>query len=77
MGHNYVVYLQKLSLNNPNLYLVIIKGHNCVVYLQKLTCNNPNLDLVNVNAYAKFGQILSIFSQDIEQKGNSDDNYGP
>ena len=29
-------------------------------------CNNPNLDLVNINAYAKFGQILSICSQDIE-----------
>ena len=33
--------------------------------------NNPNLDLVNINAYAKFGQIRSICSQDIEQKRNS------
>ena len=23
-------------------------------------CNNPNLDLVNINAYTKFGKILSI-----------------
>ena len=30
------------------------------------TCNNPNLDLVNINAHTKFGQILSISSQDIE-----------
>ena len=28
-------------------------------------CNNHNLDLVNINAYAKFGQIPSIHSQDI------------
>ena len=29
--------------------------------------NNPNVDLVNMNAYIKFGEILSICSQDIEQ----------
>ena len=29
--------------------------------------NNPNLDLVNINAYKKFGEILSFCSQDIEQ----------
>ena len=34
--------------------------------------NNPNLDLVNTNAYAKFCQIPSIHSQDIEWKRNSD-----
>ena len=39
-------------------------------------CNNPNLDLVNINAYAEFGQIPSIRSQDIEQKRNSDKNHG-
>ena len=37
-----------------------------------MTGNNPNLDLVNMNAYTKFGEILSICSPDIEQKGNSD-----
>ena len=26
----------------------------------------PNLDLVNINAYTKFGKILSFCSQDIE-----------
>ena len=40
-------------------------------------CNYPNLALININAYAKSGQILSICSQDIEQKRNSDLNQGP
>ena len=31
-------------------------------------CYNPKVDLVNMNAYIKFGEILSICSQDIEQK---------
>ena len=35
-----------------------------------MTCNNPRLDLVNMNAYIKFGEILSICSQYIEQKRN-------
>ena len=40
-------------------------------------CNNPKLDLVNMNAYKKFGEILSICSQDIELKQNYDgQNYG-
>ena len=29
---------------------------------------NPKLDLVDVNVHTKFGQILSIGSQDIERK---------
>ena len=29
---------------------------------------NPNVDLVNDYVYTKFGKILSIHSQDIEQK---------
>ena len=44
---------------------------------EKLMRNNPRLDLVNVNAYAKFAQIPSIPSPDIERKRNSDDNRGP
>ena len=43
-----------------------IKGHNSVTNLQKLTGNNLKEDLVNINAQTKFGQILSISSQDIE-----------
>ena len=46
-----------------------------------MTGNNPNLDLVNMNAYKKFGEILSICSQDIERirnsVQNSDINQGP
>ena len=39
-----------------------------------MTGNNPKLDLVNVDACKKIGKILSIQSQDIERKQNSDIN---
>ena len=42
-----------------------------------MTDNNPKLDLVNVDVQTKFGQILSIHSQDIEWKLYSDSNQGP
>ena len=42
-----------------------------------MTGNNPKLDLVNVDMHTKFGQILSICSQDIERKRNSDVSQGP
>ena len=35
-----------------------------------MTGNNPKLDIVNVVVHTIFGQILSIRSQDIEQKRN-------
>ena len=54
-----------------------IKGCNSVKILRKMTGNNPKLDLVNVDVHTKFGQILSIRSQDIERKRNSDVNQGP
>ena len=54
-----------------------IKGRNSVKIKQKITGNNPKLDLVNVDGHTKFGQILSIGSQDIEGKRNSDVNQGP
>ena len=56
-----------------NEILTSIKGQNYVRNSQKLTSNDPNLDLVNINAYAKFGQIPSICSQDIEQKQSRND----
>ena len=59
-----------LKILSGNKILISIKGHNSVKNLWKLKCNNPNLDLVNINAYAKFGQIPSIRSQDIERKRN-------
>ena len=46
------------------------KGLYSVTNLRHLTGNSPNLDLVNINAYIKFGEILSICSQDIERKQN-------
>ena len=41
-----------------------------------MTDNNPKVDLVNVDVHTKFGHILSIQSQDIERKQNSDVNQG-
>ena len=41
-----------------------------------MTLYNTNIDLVNGKVYTKFGQILSIHSQDIEQKPISDINQG-
>ena len=57
--------------------LTSIKGRNSVKILRKMTGNNTKLDLVNVDVHTKFGQILSIRSQDIERKRNSDVNQGP
>ena len=37
---------------------------------------NPNLVLVSIKAYAKFGQIPSICSPNIERKHNSDIDQG-
>ena len=42
-----------------------------------MTFNNPNLELVNINAHVKFGEIMSICSQDIERKRNFGVNQGP
>ena len=53
-------------------FLAEIKGHNSGTIVQKMMCNITNLDLVNMNAYIKFGEILSICSQDIERKQNYD-----
>ena len=54
-----------------------IKGHNSVKILRKLTGNTSKLDLVTDDVHTKFGQILSIRSQDNERKQNSDINQGP
>ena len=66
-----------LKILSGNEILSSIKGRNSVKTLQKMTGNNPKLDLVNVDVHTKFGQILSIRSQDIERKRNSDVNQGP
>ena len=65
-----------LKILSGNKILTSIKGRNSVKILRKMTGNNPKLDLVNVDVHTKFGQILSIRSQDIERKQNSDVNQG-
>ena len=60
-----------------NIILTPITGHKLVTNSQKMTGDNPNLDIVNINANRKFGKILSIYSEDIEQKRYSDVNQGP
>ena len=66
-----------LKIMSRNEILTSIKGRNSVAILRKMTLYNPNLDLINVNVYTKFGKIMSIDSQDNEQKRNSDINQGP
>ena len=66
-----------LKILNGNEILTSIKGSNSVKILRKMTGNNPKLDLVNVDVHTKFSRILSIRSQDIERKRNSDVNQGP
>ena len=65
-----------LEILSGNEILTSIKGRNSVKILRKMTGNNPKLGLVNVDVHTKFGQILSIRSQDIERKRNSDVNQG-
>ena len=57
--------------------LAQIKGHNSGTNLEKMTVNNLKLDIVNMNAYMKFGEIISICCQDIEGKQSFGVNQGP
>ena len=41
------------------------RGYNLLRTGGIMVCNNHNLHLVNMNAYIKFGENLSIYSQDI------------
>ena len=66
-----------LKILSGNKILTPIKGHNSVKILRKMTGNNPKLDLVDDDVHTKFGWILSIRSQDIERKRDSDINQGP
>ena len=54
-----------------------IKGHNSGTNVQQMACNIPKLDPAKMNAYIKFGEILSNGSQDIERKQNFGVNKGP
>ena len=67
-----------LKILSKNRILTSIKGSNSDANLQKKTkIYNTSIDLVNDNVFTKFDLILSIRSQDIEQKPNSDVNQGP
>ena len=65
-----------LIIWSKNQSLMSIKGNNSVVNLRKTKIYITNVDLVNDNVYTKFGLNLSIRSQDMEQKPNSDVNQG-
>ena len=59
-----------LKILSKKQILTSIKGRNSVANLRKTKIYNTNLDLVTDNVYTNFGLILSIRSQDIEQKPN-------
>ena len=70
---NLVLFCQFVfKILSKNQILTSIKGRNSVANLGKTEIFNINVDLVNDNVFTKFGLILSIRSQDIEQKPNSD-----
>ena len=75
---NLVLFCQfVLKILGKNRILTSNKGSYSVAKLQKAKIYNTNIDLVNDNVFTKFGLILSIRSQDIEQKPNSNINQGP
>ena len=75
---NLVLFCQfVLKILSKNQILTSIKGCNSVANLRKTKIYNTNLDLVTDNVYTNFGLILSIRSQDIEQKPNFDVNQMP
>ena len=65
-----------LKIWSKNQILESIKGRNSVANLRKTKIYNTNLDLVTDSVYTNFGLILSIRSQEIEQKPNFDVNQG-
>ena len=75
---NLVLFCQfVLKILSKNQILTSIKGRQSVANLRKTKIYNTNLDLVTDNVYTNFGLILSICSQDIEQKPNFDVNQWP
>ena len=75
---NLVTFCQfVLKILSKNQILTSIKGRNSVANLRKALIYNTNIDLVNDDVYTKVGLILSIRSQDIEQKTISNINQGP
>ena len=69
-----IVHIKNLVKLRP-VILIILKGNEILALIngqwykcEKMISNNSNEDLVNMKAYIKFGEILSICSQDIERK---------
>ena len=78
MIQNLVLFCQfVLKILSKNQILTSIEGPNSVANLRKNKDYNTNIDLVTDNVFTKFGLILSIPSQDIEQKPNFDVKQGP
>ena len=74
---NLVFFCQSiLKILSKHQILTSIKGRNSVPNLRKTKIYNINVDFVNDNVFTKFGLILSICSQDIEQKPSSDVTEG-
>ena len=68
---NLVLFCQfVLKILSKNRILTSIKGRYSVANWRKTQIYNTNLDLVTDNMYTNYGLILSIRSQDIEQKPN-------
>ena len=76
-GHSLKICQLVLKILSGKEILAYIKGHNSGSNVRKMMCNNPKLDLDRMNADIKFGNILSIGSQDIEWKRNFCANQGP
>ena len=75
---NLVLFCQfVLKILSKNQILTSIKCSYSVANLQKTKIYNTNVDLVTDNVYTNIGLILTIRSQDIEQKPNFDVNQGP
>ena len=66
--HSFLRYVAKTKVLRKSRAITVVN-------LPKIYITN--VDLVNDNVYTKFGLNLSIRSQDMEQKPNSDVNQGP
>ena len=66
-----------LKISSKNQSLTSIKGHYSVVNLRKTKIYITDVDFVSDNVNTKFGLILPMPSQDMEQKPNSDQNQKP
>ena len=57
-----------MSICSKDIERKLNSDYDFVTNLSKMTGDNPNLDLININAYIKFGKIISICSQDVENE---------